>query len=147
MQEDSGIEHVATLTGWTNVAVSEEPFNSKYSPYPHLFFYWNADDNTSPIHLICTGLAISVFIGGPARGWLHFLQIFTVARLRRAMVVAHYQPSPWTMEIGVQEIVETLAFYQTTSYRMINELRAHKVKKMLSKMLHEILHPTTTQNN
>ena len=143
MQEDSGIEHVATLTGWTNVAVSQEPFYSKYSPYPDLFCYWNADDNTSPIHPICSALAISVIVRGPV---IFFRSSLPTFRPRRAMVVAHYQP-PWTMEIGVQEMVKTLAFYQTTSYLVVNELRPHKVKKMLSKMLHEILHPTRTFNN
>jgi hypothetical protein len=95
--------------GWTNVTASIKSFYSKYSPYPDLFCYWNGSDNRSTIHPITRALADNQTIRGPAI----FVRaeppkfgptVFCSERMQ--------DPSPWTIEIGVKEMMNTLEFYE-----------------------------------
>jgi len=118
---------------WNQVSFSLQTFYSKYSPYPDLFCYWNADSD-GRIHPISSALSSNQEVRGPA--------IFVRAEPPKAKDVfttSDYQSSSvnqdatqWTVELGVQELLDTFKFYKDNSFSSVDQPRAYK--RMMQKI-------------
>ena len=115
--------------GWDiSQSFSMKTFYSKYSPYPDLFCYWNSSNKTSPINPIYKALDRAVIIRGPviivrvepAKSYAEF------ASQGVSIMREQEDTSPWTKELGIQEMIDTLKFYQNTSFCTVNHSRTNK---------------------
>ena len=128
--------HVAKVTGWTNVSVSNKFFYSKYSPYADLFCYWNGNEKTGPVHPMSSAVPGNVVIRGPAifvRGTPPIARIMVIADGVNRMVAVQ-DPSPWAVKIAIHEMMDTLKYYQNTTFDAVNPTRTSK-RQVLHKNL------------
>ena len=99
--------------------VSFSTFYSKFSPYPGLFCYWNSADNTSPVHPILSALSNNQVIRGPV--------IF--ARNCDSPV---QDTSPWSMDLEVQEIIDTFKLHQNEFFHFVNGSRTRDDRELFT---------------
>ena len=128
---------VGNKMNWPEISFSFQTFYSKYSPYPDLFCYWNADSD-GPIHPISGALSSNQEVRGSA--------IFVRAEPPKAQdvlavsdngnsslsQVTSQDATQWTIELGVQELLDTFEFYKENSFRSVDNTRA--LKRMMPKM-------------
>ena len=137
LQEKAEKVLVANKMVWPKVSFSWQPFYSKYSPYPDFFCYWDAESH-GPLHPISGALSSNQEVRGPAifvRAEPPKAQdVFVTSDHKRSSV--NQDSTQWTIELGVQEFLDTFEYYRDNSFESVDNIRAYKRMTQKLKCMH-----------
>lgn len=119
---------LAAQLGWAHPTGSAQTFYSKYSGYPDLFLYWDAAA-AGPAFPLLAPLHPSL---GAVRGPVVLLRSEPpvavtgwggIGGMGAPGSTTVRNTTLWTEELGVEEVRETLRFFETTSFHAEDETR------------------------